>query len=117
MDKLFDILFLEEAFEYLKSLDKRHYEKILYNIRKAQFGQEPELLKKFTEEIWEFRTLFEGIQHRLLAFWDKSDKSNTLVVSTHGFNKKRSKVPVAEINKAKQIRNKYFEDQQNTKKV
>ncbi len=35
MDKLFEIVFLEEAFEFLKSLDKKHYEKILYNIRKA----------------------------------------------------------------------------------
>jgi hypothetical protein len=28
MDKLFNVIFLDEAFEFLKSLDKKHYEKI-----------------------------------------------------------------------------------------
>jgi mRNA-degrading endonuclease RelE of RelBE toxin-antitoxin system len=27
MNKLFDILFLDEAFEFLRNLDKKHYEK------------------------------------------------------------------------------------------
>jgi len=48
------------------------------------------------------------LQYRLLAFWDKTDKLNILVISTHGFIKKRSKVPDSEIQKAIQIRNKYF---------
>jgi hypothetical protein len=29
MDKLFDIVFLDEAFEYLSNLEKKHYEKII----------------------------------------------------------------------------------------
>jgi len=70
MDKLFDIIFLDKAFEFLSSLDKKHYEKILFNIRKAQSEHNPELFKKLKEEIWEFRTLFQGNQYRLLAFWD-----------------------------------------------
>ena len=32
MDKLFEITFLDEAFEFLKGLDRKHYEKIIYNI-------------------------------------------------------------------------------------
>ena len=110
MDKLFDIIFLEEAFAFLSDLDKKHYEKILYNIRKAQNEHDPELFKKLTDEIWEFRTLYQGLQYRLLAFWDKTSTENTLVISTHGFIKKRSKVPDNEILKAKQLRKKYFED-------
>jgi hypothetical protein len=35
-----------------------------------------------------------------------------LVVSTHGFVKKRSKVPDNEIQKAKQLQAKYFEDRE-----
>ena len=108
--KLFDIIFLEEAFAFLRDLDKKHYEKILYNIRKAQNEHDPELFKKLTDEIWEFRTLYQGLQYRLLAFWDKTNTANTLVISTHGFIKKRSKVPDNEILKAKQLRTKYFED-------
>ena len=62
------------------------------------------------DEIWEFRTLYKGLQYRLLAFWDKSDSANTLVISTHGFIKKQSKVPVNEITKAENQRVKYFQD-------
>ncbi|MEI6754849.1 MAG: type II toxin-antitoxin system RelE/ParE family toxin [Paludibacter sp.] len=110
MTKLFEIIFLEEAYDFLKSIDKKHYEKILYNIRKSQVENNPELFKKINDEVWEFRTLYQGLQYRLLAFWDKTDKSNTLVISTHGFIKKRSKVPDSEIQKAIQIRNKYFNE-------
>jgi phage-related protein len=116
MNKLFEIEFLNEAFQFLQSLNKKHYEKILYNIRKAQNQHDPELFKKLKDEIWEFRTLFRGTQYRLLAFWDKTNAEETLVVSTHGFIKKRSKVPENEIQKAKQMRIKYFEDQEKFKK-
>jgi phage-related protein len=115
MDKFFDILFLHEAFEFLKSVDEKHYEKILYNIRKAQTQPDPELFKKLNNDIWEFRTLYHGLQYRLLAFWDKTTEGNTLVVATHGFVKKRTKVPVNEIQKAEKMRTKYFEDKEKLK--
>ena len=76
MDKLFEIVFLDEAFEFLQGLDRKHYEKILYNMRKVQTMQDPELFKKLNSEIWEFRTLYQGIQYRLLAFWDKTTATN-----------------------------------------
>jgi mRNA-degrading endonuclease RelE of RelBE toxin-antitoxin system len=110
MDKRFEIIFLEEAFEFLKGLERKHYEKILYNIRKSQTENDPDLFKKLNNEIWEFRTLYQGFQYRLLAFWDKTSATKTLVISTHGFIKKRSKVPDNEIQKATQIRTKYFEE-------
>ncbi len=110
MEKLFEIVFLEEAYDFLKSLDRKHYEKILYNIRKSQVENDPELFKKLNEDIWEFRTLYQGLQYRLLAFWDKRDKTNTLVVSTHGFIKKRNKVPDNEIQKAIQQKIKYLNE-------
>lgn len=115
MDKNFEIVFLAEAFEFLSGLDKKHYEKILFNIRKAQNERDPELFKKLKDEIWELRTLYQGFQYRLLAFWDKTDAQNTLVVSTHGFIKKRSKVPDNEIQKAKQLMIQYFEDKEKIK--
>lgn len=110
MGKLFEVVFLEEAYDFLKSIDKKHYEKILYNIRKAQIENDPELFKKLNDDIWEFRTLYQGLQYRMLAFWDKTDKATTLVVSTHGFIKKRSKVPDNEIQKAIQQRIKYLNE-------
>jgi hypothetical protein len=51
-----------------------------------------------------------GKQIRLLAFWDKTDVNETLVLATHGFIKKVDKVPANEIERAKAIRKKYFEN-------
>jgi phage-related protein len=112
MDKYFEILFLDEAFEFLSGLERKQYENILYNIRKSQVELDPELFKKLSDDIWEFRTLYQGLQYRLLAFWDKTSTINTLVVSTHGFVKKRSKVPDKEIQKAVNIRTKYLAEKQ-----
>jgi len=118
MDKLFEVLFLEEVVDFLSVLDKKHSEKILYNIRKSQIEQDAELFKKITDEIWEFRTLFQKNQYRLLAFWDKTSKEDTLVVATHGFIKKQSKIPEKEISKAERLRTEYFneKDESNKKK-
>jgi len=116
MNKRFEIEFLDEAFDFLQSLERKNYEKILYNIRKAQLENDPELFKKLLDDIWEFRTLYQGLKYRLLAFWDKTSTSDTLVICTHGFIKKRSKVSEQEIQKAVQIRKKYFEDKQSNNK-
>ena len=45
MDKYFEILFLDEAFEFLSGLERKQYEKILYNIRKSQVELDPELFQ------------------------------------------------------------------------
>ncbi|WP_439583053.1 type II toxin-antitoxin system RelE/ParE family toxin [Dyadobacter bucti] len=89
---------------------------MLYNIRKSQVKTDPELFKKLTNDIWEFRTLYHGLQYRLLAFWDKTLPKETLVITTHGFIKKRSKVPENEIEKAVNMRLKYFSDKQSENK-
>ena len=77
---------------------------------KAKLENDQKLFKKLTDDIWEFRTLYQGIQYRLFAFWDKTDKTETLVLSTHGMIKKVSKVPKAEIEKALKIRAEYFNE-------
>ncbi|MGV8137086.1 MAG: type II toxin-antitoxin system RelE/ParE family toxin [Mangrovibacterium sp.] len=116
MEKRFEIVFLEEVMTFLRSLEDKHYTKILYNIGKAQIENDPELFKKLLDDIWEFRTLYQGLQYRLLAFWDRTSATDTLVISTHGFIKKRSNVPKQEIQKAVQSRTKYFEDKLKKKK-
>tara|TARA_Y100000815_G_scaffold260190_1_gene271311 strand:+ start:178 stop:510 length:333 start_codon:yes stop_codon:yes gene_type:complete len=109
MNKNFEVIFLEQAIDFLESLDLKTRKKIYYNIDKAKLGLDPKLFKKLTDDIWEFRTKYSGLQYRLLAFWDKTDKSETLVISTHGIVKKVDKVPKSEIEKAKKIRSEYFE--------
>jgi len=45
----------------------------------------------------------------LLAFWDKEDSKEILVLATHGIVKKTDKVPKKEIDKAVGIRAEYLE--------
>jgi phage-related protein len=112
MKNYFEILFLEASFEFLTGLERKHYEKILYNIRKSQVELDPNLFKKLTDDIWEFRTVYQGLHNRLLAFWDNRALVKTVVVVTHGFIKKRSKVPNNEIQKARLSRNAYLSKNQ-----
>lgn len=109
MNKNFEVVFLEQAIDFIYSLDLKTREKIYYNVDKAKLGLDPKLFKKLTDDIWEFRTKYKGLQYRLLAFWDKTDKTDTLVISTHGIVKKVDKVPKSEIEKAKKTRTEYFE--------
>ncbi len=108
MDKKFRIDFLEGAIEFMNSLNYKTRKKIYYNARKSQIVNDPELFKKLTEYIWEFRTLFDKKYYRLLAFWDKTESIETLVLATHGFIKKTKKTPKSEIKKAEEIRKSYF---------
>ena len=107
--RYFQTKFLEPATAFVASLDSEAVKKIFYNIRRAEQTKDPKLFKKLKDDIWEFRVRYGSIQIRLLAFWDKSENSNTLVVATHGFVKKVDKVPENEIERAKHLRNKYFD--------
>ena len=113
---LVGIELLDEAVEYLNNIDKNAREKILFNLRKSQIYKDKTLFKKLSNEIWEFRTLFNRTQYRLFAFWDKTDKNDTLVISTHGIEKKTQKTPKKEIEKAENLRVQYFKELKNQKK-
>jgi len=108
MNKNFKVDFLGEAIDFVESLDEKVREKIYYNARKAQLVNDPDLFKKLTDLIWEFRTKYNKNYYRLLAFWDKSDNESTLVLATHGFVKKTQKIPRSEIERAEEIRKEYF---------
>lgn len=110
MIKRFETRLLEEAFEFVQKQDLKVRKKIFQNIRRAEQHSDPKFFKKLTNEILEFRTLYSGIQYRLLAFWDKEDKSETLVFATHGIVKKTSKVDKKEIDKADKIRANYLKN-------
>ncbi len=100
--------FLEEADEFIEKLDQKSANKMFYNIDLAEQTNDPKLFKKLQGEIWEFRSKYMGNQNRLLAFWDKTETKDTLVLATHGFIKKDQKVPQKEIDKAERIRQEYF---------
>lgn len=106
--RYFETRFMEEANQFIAELDPKTIRKIFYNIDLAEQTNDPKLFKKLKNNIWELRTKFAGLQIRLLAFWDKSDNKETLVIATHGFIKKVDKVPANEIDRAEKLRDKYF---------
>ena len=107
----FRVVYSEEADRFLQKLPFKIRSKIIFNIQKSRYLIDPELFKKLdNSDIWEFRTLYNKISYRMLAFWDKTTAIDTLVIATHGFIKKVNKVPRAEIVKANRIRQVYFND-------
>lgn len=106
----FEVSFMDEVQEFLDTLDEAPRDKIVYNVHKVAGGViDNDLFKKLdgSDGIWEFRTKYNGMEYRLLAFWDEQEKR--LVVATHGFVKKTWKVPQKEIARAEALRKKYYE--------
>lgn len=85
------IAFMDMAREFIDSLPEKAQKKITYNLLKVEGGEmNRELFKKLdNSEIWEFRTLFNGISYRLFAFWDTEIEA--LVIATHGIIKRHRK--------------------------
>lgn len=110
MNGKFKVEFLKEVFDFLDHIDKKARNKILFNIDKSKVKDDKKLFKKLTSDIWEFRTLFNKKQYRLFAFWDKTDKTVTIVIATHGIIKKTQKTPKKDIEKATELMKKYFKD-------
>ena len=108
MEKRFEVVLLSEAYSFIKKQDFKTRKKIFQNLNRAKYSLDSTFFKKLNNDIWEFRTRFNGVQYRLLAFWDKSGKEETLVIATHGFKKKTDKVAIKEIRKAEKIKEQYF---------
>ncbi|MEN9332572.1 MAG: hypothetical protein RL516_1063 [Bacteroidota bacterium] len=108
--RFFETIFLEDARKFISGLDQKSIKKVIYNIDLAEQTNDPKLFKKLQNDIWEFRTKYNGSQIRLLAFWDKTDNKETLVIATHGFIKKVDKVPKNEIERAVRLKENYFKN-------
>ena len=109
MNPKFKVELLEEANEFLNALNEKAREKIIYNIRKSQVLNDNELYKKLNDNVWEFRTLHNKTKYRFFAFWDKTDTTETVVIATHGIEKKTQKTPKKEIQKTERIMKEYFD--------
>ena len=60
MENRFDVDFLQEAMDFLESIEEKARRKIIYNLHKARKYNDLELLKKLNDNIWEFRTLYSA---------------------------------------------------------
>lgn len=106
--RLIKVILSNEADAFVRQQPVKVQQKIAYNILKLESGViEEQLFKKLENtEIWELRTLFNGICYRLFSFWDT--ETDTLIIATHGIIKKTQKTPKKEIEKAETIKRVYF---------
>ena len=80
MTEKFKVEFLEEAVEFIENLGEKVRDKIIYKT-----------------------------YYRLFAFWDKTEKVGTVVLSTHGIIKKTDKISQGDIDRAERLRKLYFD--------
>ena len=110
LNKPIRVRLLPDAEEYLAELDKRVKKKFLTAIEKTSSGIKGNWFTpiKNSEGIWEFRQRDHQHFYRVLAFWDSTQPLETLILATHGFNKKSNKTPWQEIKNAERIKAAYF---------
>lgn len=103
-----NIEYLDEAVSYIDNMPEKARKKMLYNVSLVSLGvMDDQIFKKLSHSgIWEFRAEYESRQYRLLAFWDTTQSS--LIVASHGFDKKTQKTPRNEITHAEHIRDEYY---------
>ena len=56
MIERFEVVLLEEAYDFVAKLDIKARKKILHNLNRARFHTDSKLFKKLEGDIWEFRT-------------------------------------------------------------
>lgn len=100
--------YLEEALSYIDNMPEKARKKLLHNISLVSLGViDDRLFKKLSDSgIWELRAEYGSNEYRLLSFWDTTRSS--LIVVTHGFNKKTRKTPPREITHAEKLRDEYY---------
>ncbi|HED37675.1 MAG TPA: type II toxin-antitoxin system RelE/ParE family toxin [Ignavibacteria bacterium] len=110
LQKRIHVILLDEAEEYLEKVNPKMQIKILKSIQKTENGFRGKWFKKLksSDGIFEFRETDHKYFYRLLAFWDNSKSDKTLILSTHGFDKKTNKTPKREIQKAERLKKDYF---------
>ncbi len=105
--KRFEVKYLLGAIEFLERIETKAANKLIFNISKSQEINDTRIFKKLkNSNIWEFKAEYNSNEYRLFAFWDK--QQNAFVICTHGIKKKTQKTPKKEIEKAEQLRIKYF---------
>lgn len=110
VQKAIKLIMSDEAKDFVREQPEKVRKKIAYNIRRLESGVVDKVLfeKLGSTDIWELRTLYNGMCYRLFAFWDTEIEA--LVVATHGIVKKTQKTPKKEIAKAESIRKDYFNE-------
>ena len=108
------VRFLKEAETYFLAQNEKIQKKFLVSFEKTEAGNKGTWFAKLknTDGIYEFRQRDHQKFYRIFAFWDSEEKE-TLIVATHGIDKKSNKTPSKEIKKAEHLKKKYFETKNN----
>jgi phage-related protein len=116
LNKPIRVRLLQEAEEYILKQNEKIQQKFLLAFDKTQAGYKGTWFEKLkgSDGIYEFRQSDHQKFYRVFAFWDSEDHE-TLVIGTHGFDKKSNKTPLKEIRKAEQIKKRYFESKNKKK--
>lgn len=110
MEKKIEVILLIQAEEFLNDIEEPVRKKFFLSMRKTKsriFGDWFQKMKS-TKDIFEFRVDNNGKFYRLFSFWDNRGSKQTLIVCTHGLIKKTNKTPNSDIEKAEEIKDKYF---------
>ncbi|UYZ61193.1 type II toxin-antitoxin system RelE/ParE family toxin [Hymenobacter latericus] len=110
MQKKINVKMTPEAREFMKALPSETRRELGVTIRRVQNGEKGSFFKKLTDSdgIWEFKEEDANNAYRLFAFWDSTGVEETLIVCTHGIDKKSPKTPKKEIQKAERIKRDHF---------
>lgn len=108
--KPIEVRLLDEAEDYFLAQNEKVQKKFLMIFEKTEIGLKGDWFEKLknSDGIFEFRYSDHQKFYRIFGFWDSTDK-NTLIMGTHGLDKKSNKTPRKEIKKAERIKKKYFE--------
>lgn len=110
------VRFLKEAEIYFLAQNLKIQKKFLLAFEKTEGGSKGDWFEKLknTDGIYEFKQSDHQKFYRIFAFW-ASEEKETLIVATHGIDKKSNKTPPKEIKKAEQIKKKYLETKNKNK--
>ncbi|MCO6462541.1 MAG: type II toxin-antitoxin system RelE/ParE family toxin [Saprospiraceae bacterium] len=112
LKNVIEVELLEEAEQYFLALNEKIQVKFLRSFDKTVSGIKGPWFEKIQSKdgIFEFRERDQDKFYMLFAFWYGEGETKTLILCTHGLDKKTNKTPKSEIEKAIRIKKQYFKD-------
>lgn len=116
LKKPIKVRLLKDAENYILEQNEKIQKKFFLAFDKTQAGHKGKWFKKLkgSDGIYEFRERDHQKFYRVFAFWD-SETHASLIIGTHGIDKKSNKTPPKEIRKAEQIKKRYFKTKNKNK--
>lgn len=75
---------MPEALDFLSEIPQKAKDKIPFNKAMAKYKKDPKLFKPFMDGMGYFRAQHFGNHYRIFEFWDKTNKTYTLVIARYG---------------------------------